>query len=679
MRKLLLTVALAGVLGLTACGNKAAETWRNQSGSVALSSDDALVYAIDRDNEVVVVVDASSLSKLAEVKVGAAPEQLAVGPDDSVYVTNRGSRSVSVIRKGVWEEAARIPVGVEPSGLAVSPDGRTLYVVNSTSLEAAEYGTLTAIDTASHQVKWDLAVGEEPRQIVLLGGNRAMISLQRKGDVVIVDLSKPEVVRDNTTEGRFGTGKGALYEAANHSKVSGEGDNLGTPMDSVSTFRPRSAGVLVANPQAHHAYLAVTWSREDKIQAPPSTFGGYYMGGGPCGMSAVATAGLVTYDPSNGEPVTDDLTYCNTTEEEKPYPSSILFRAEFNGAAAKPIQGTSAAVTDPTGTWLFLVNRESNNVAILPTSRRTGPDIDSGNGFGFGLMGPAPALRDVVQNVGKGPDGIALTRDGKTAFTYAQFDHRLSVLRQVGTGPNAPIVVEESKILASNPPGMSPDVAAGRQLFFAADDARINDPSTTAVSCSTCHVEGGREDGHVWGFPDGPRQTPSLAGRMMSKTAPFHWNGEFTDMVEFMQHTAGARMGGNGNLYKVEVDQLVAYMDWLSAPDNPNKLAQPSEAQVRGAQVFQQAECSTCHAGAAFTDNKFANVGTFAAGDDLAKLSKGLNTPSLLGVARTAPYLHDGSALTLEERIRAGGDGHGKTSQLTDPQKSDLIAFLKGL
>ena len=101
---------------------------------------------------------------------------------------------------------------------------------------------------------------------------------------------------------------------------------------------------------------------------------------------------------------------------------------------------------------------------------------------------------------------------------------------------------------------------------------------------------------------------------MMSKTAPFHWNGEFTDMVAFMQHTAGARMGGNGNLYKVEVDQLVAYMDWLSAPDNPNKLAQPSEAQVRGAQVFQEAECSTCHSGAAFTDNKFANVGTLGRG-----------------------------------------------------------------
>ncbi|MGA9520101.1 MAG: c-type cytochrome [Myxococcaceae bacterium] len=679
MRKLLLAAALAGVLGLAACESRAPETWRNQSGTVALSSDDALVYAIDRDNEIVLVADAKTLAKVAEVKVGAAPEQIAVGPDDTLYVTNRGARSVSVIRRGAWQVADRIPVAVEPVGLALSPDGRTLYVVNSTSLESAEYGTVTAIDTASLQVKWDLAVGEEPRYIALLSADRALVSLHRKGDVVVVDLSRPEIVRDNTKEGAFGTGKGALYEVANHSKVSGEGDSFGTPAGSISTFRPRSAGVLVANPEANHAYLTVTWSREDPIGTRPSTFGGYYAGGGPCGMSAVSTAGLVTYEASTAEPKADDLTNCNTTSEEREYPSSVLFRPSsgFGDAPTPPIQGTSAAVIDPTGTWLFVVNRESNNVAILPTSRRTGPDINA-DSFGF-LAGPTPALREVIQNVGKGPDGIALTRDGMSAFIYAQFDHRLSVLRQKGEGATAAIVVEDSEILAYDPPSMPADVSAGRRLFFAADDPRINDPSTTAVSCNTCHTEGGREDGHVWGFPDGPRQTPSIAGRMMSKTAPFHWNGEFTDIVEFMQHTAGARMGGNGNLYKVEVAQLAAYMDWVSAPDNPHKRAEPTDAQLRGAQVFQQAECNTCHSGAALTDNKFANVGTFSPADDMQKLARGLNTPSLLGVARTAPYLHDGSAATLEERIRMGGDAHGKTSQLTEPQIDDLVAFLKAL
>jgi cytochrome c peroxidase len=240
-------------------------------------------------------------------------------------------------------------------------------------------------------------------------------------------------------------------------------------------------------------------------------------------------------------------------------------------------------------------------------------------------------------------------------------------------------VVEDRKILASNPLWLTPDIAMGRQLFFAADDPRLNNPTTTAVSCNTCHTEGGREDGHTWGFPDGPRQTPGLAGRMISQTAPFHWSGEFPDLVDFMQHTAQSRMGGNGQLDATQVNQLQAYMDFLPPPDNPNRLTVPSEAQVRGAQVFQLAECSTCHSGEALTNNSFADVGTFAAGDDLTKLTRGLNTPSLLGLARTAPYLHDGSAATLEDRLRRSGDAHGKTSQLSDQQVSDLVAYLKSL
>ena len=272
MRKLVLAAALVGTMGLAACQKQSAETYRNQSGSVALSSDDALVYAIDRDNEVVAVVDAKTLEKVASVKVGAAPEQIAVGPDDTLYVTNRGAR------QRVGDSQGRVGGGGADPGRrgalrpGHSPDGKILYVVNSTSLESADYGTLTAVDTASLQVKWDLTFGEEPRSIALLGGDRAMISLQRKGDVVVVDLSQPEIVRDNSKEGRYGTGKGALYEAANESKVSGQGDPFGTPIGSVSTYRPRSAGVVVANPEGTHAFMPVTWSREDPIGAQPDVW-----------------------------------------------------------------------------------------------------------------------------------------------------------------------------------------------------------------------------------------------------------------------------------------------------------------------------------------------------------------------------------------------------------------------
>ena len=66
--------------------------------------------------------------------------------------------------------------------------------------------------------------------------------------------------------------------------------------------------------------------------------------------------------------------------------------------------------------------------------------------------------------------------------------------------------------------------------------------------------------------------------------------------------------------------------------------------------------------------------------DNGAVVSLGFNVPSLLGLGRTAPYLHDGSQLTLEERVFSNvGDRHGVTSTLTVDERSDLIAYLKSL
>src|SRR5439155_3130054 len=111
------------------------------------------------------------------------------------------------------------------------------------------------------------------------------------------------------------------------------------------------------------------------------------------------------------------------------------------------------------------------------------------------------------------------------------------------------------------------------------------------------------------------------------------------------------------------------------------------------AQAFAKAGCSSCHAGALYTNNGFAHVGTnetaglvgvvdFFAGQNVAAFpNDGVNVPSLLGVARSAPYLHDGSAATLRDRIENGRalDQHGKTSLLSDGEVGDLIEFLKSI
>ena len=57
------------------------------------------------------------------------------------------------------------------------------------------------------------------------------------------------------------------------------------------------------------------------------------------------------------------------------------------------------------------------------------------------------------------------------------------------------------------------------------------------------------------------------------------------------------------------------------------------------------------------------------------------DTPTLLGVYRTAPYLHHGKAETLREVLveQNRGDRHGRTSHLGPAELDDLVEFLKSL
>ncbi|MCX5742613.1 MAG: c-type cytochrome [Proteobacteria bacterium] len=96
-------------------------------------------------------------------------------------------------------------------------------------------------------------------------------------------------------------------------------------------------------------------------------------------------------------------------------------------------------------------------------------------------------------------------------------------------------------------------------------------------------------------------------------------------------------------------------------------------AVARGKVVFESAGCSDCHAGVMYTDQTRHKLGgTLLAAD----------TPSLIGLATSAPYFHDGSAATLEVVLRERGAVHGMspTAQMLGTiEVTNLIAFLESL
>jgi hypothetical protein len=102
-----------------------------------------------------------------------------------------------------------------------------------------------------------------------------------------------------------------------------------------------------------------------------------------------------------------------------------------------------------------------------------------------------------------------------------------------------------------------------------------------------------------------------------------------------------------------------------------------------GQATFVSLGCDGCHGGDDFTNSAegtLYDVGTLTemSGSRLGGELTGIDTPTLLGIWQTAPYLHDGSAPTLRDVLttRNPGDAHGVTSTLSEQQLDELVAYL---
>ncbi|HET9625593.1 MAG TPA: c-type cytochrome, partial [Kofleriaceae bacterium] len=257
-----------------------------------------------------------------------------------------------------------------------------------------------------------------------------------------------------------------------------------------------------------------------------------------------------------------------------------------------------------------------------------------------------------------GPDGLAVGADGKL-FVWCAFSRTVKQIEHASELKRATEVKDGPELVASAFTAKQHD---GLVLFHTAS-SQVS--ASGALACASCHPDQ-RADGLSWRIEKRELQTPLLAGRLVG-THPFKWDGGDPTLRDSLSSTM-KRLGGTG-LSRKQTDALAAYLEALPAPRAPTR----DPAQVaRGKQLFDAEGCRSCHAGAAYTDRaRHQLTGTLKASD----------TPSLIGVAASAPYFHDGSAATLEALLRDRGAVHGMadTGKLSDPQVSDLTAFLETL
>jgi sugar lactone lactonase YvrE len=262
-----------------------------------------------------------------------------------------------------------------------------------------------------------------------------------------------------------------------------------------------------------------------------------------------------------------------------------------------------------------------------------------------------------------GPDGLAVREDGDVVVwcSFTRSVVRLDTVDKRGELRDTVKIARGPTLVASS---MDAERQAGMQLFY----AQQFEVSNANLACGSCHLDG-RTDGLSWLIEKKRLQTPLLAGRI-ADTAPYKWTGVDASLAASLASTIH-RLDGTG-LRKDQLAHLATYVAGMPSVRPPPR---DTDAVARGQALFasESLGCADCHGGPSYTDREtHPFAGTLASSD----------TPSLLGLANSAPYYHDGSAATLEVVLRDQGAVHGMSAaaaELSDAQTSDLIAFLESL
>jgi YVTN family beta-propeller protein len=266
-----------------------------------------------------------------------------------------------------------------------------------------------------------------------------------------------------------------------------------------------------------------------------------------------------------------------------------------------------------------------------------------------------------------GPRSIVVI--GRVAYIANYFSDTVTALDLEGPDPK----------VESIPLGPKPRLTPARQGELDFNDARLCFQGWQ--SCASCHPGNARADGLNWDLlNDGlgnPKNTKSLL--LVFQTPPAMSTG-VRESAE-----AAVRAGLQHILFTVQppevADAIGAYLKSLRPIASPYlEKGKLSASAQRGQKLFHSKTvgCARCHPAPLFTNLQSYDVGTRARTDyDTGTF----DTPTLVELWRTAPYLHDGSAAILRDVLTQANklDQHGHTSQLANGQIDDLLAYLLSL
>ena len=591
-------------------------------------------------------------SLLLAIAASAASAPLLAGSSNSLMdissdgrllaCSNRDNGSVTIVDLSSLDAVREVEVGHKPEGVTFLGDTHRVAV--------AVYGddVVTVLDSETGEVVSETEVFDEPYGVVSSSdGSRLFVTLDYPGEVVEINPVQGTVTR-TIPVGAFTRGvaitaddsrllvteyyTGAVKEVDLSTGVVSDGAWRGTKQDNLTRQ-------IVLHPSRPKAYVP----HQRSVVTNPQGTGAIF--------------------PYVAILDTDDR---DTHRRKRVQMDS--FRGTY--VVANPWE----VAISPDGTTLFVVFSGTNDLFACRVLDDNYRELE---------------YQSLVQ-LGSNPRAVRVSPDGERLFVYNALDFNVAVYRTADLKPEATIPVCECPL--------DEETLLGKKLFYVATQPMVG---RRWISCSSCHPDG-EPDGRTWQQPEGLRNTQSLAG--MAWTHPIHWSADRDEVQDFEHTIRGPLMQGRGLLKgklndslgepnggrSRDLDALAVYSNSHQFPPSPYAKRELSEAARRGREVFfnETVGCAKCHSGPLYSDSQPGAVSSFrlhdvgTGEDDPTELmGPKYDTPTLLGVYRTAPYLHHGRAKTLRDVLTTfnRGDRHGKTSHLSERQIDDLAEFLKAL
>ena len=641
-----------------------ATTWRSKA-KLIVSAGPALALTLAVTLALLLLAPAAKPAARSDAELSErylSPIEMAFSPNGRLlYVVCQGSDELRVVDIQSGKVVSTVPVGHVPRGIVLSRDGQQIYVTNAWS------DTVSVIDATTLKVLRTLPTGFEPTGIVSdRTGETLYVANRLSNDISVIDVNSGQEIK------RLLAGRGASYLA-----LSADGKWV------YGTHIYPNAGAFRTQPNSEITVIDTARRTVVERKQLHNVAGVFHVA-----LSADGKLGVAAQlRPKNLIPLAH-------VEHGWAFGDSLtLFGDDIGGTVQVPIDELDryyalpwAVAITPDKSKIFVTTAGSENVTVIDvrqllrfTTNSAGARQSSTNGLVNDLSAAANYVTARIP-VGRNPRGALLSQDGKRLYVANRLDDNVSV-----------IDTSSEKVVSTIDLGGPKTITAlrrGEQLFFTADYAFQGQ-----FGCANCHLDA-TIDGLQWDLePDGfgkdivdNRSLEDLAG-----TEPFKWNGGNPDMPTECGPRTEKYFYRSQSYNSQELTDLVTYV--YSLPYRPNRYrlanGELTPAQERGKAIFERSkykngnpipeknQCAYCHSGPKYTNQQQVDVGTGKSTDR----SPLIDVPQLPNVVYSAPYLHDGSAQSLEEiwTVFNPKDTHGVSNDLRKEELNDLVEYLKTL